>query len=172
MATYFLHIHMLEPLPHQPRPVPPPPTNPAQLSLLRKPGAQVTTGPQDPQGTQTAGDRSCRLRPKQTATAIVLEAGTGERFTTSSSPGPISSWSWWGLWSLARHSPQPVSWVGKVGGPGEKAGIHLLPLSSQPPPLSMLTQRAHYWWLTDSSLLMGETRCSTNQWLSRATKGP
>ena len=43
---------------------------PAQPSSPREPGAQDPTGPQAPQAAQTAGARSCRLRPRQMASAI------------------------------------------------------------------------------------------------------
>ena len=93
--------------------------------------------------------------------------------------GPASGWPWRGLWSPVGHSTQPLPWPprspaglrpGELEGPGEKAGICLLPHS--PPDDHHSTNRwlngplmAAHWQL----LTWGGAHCGANQWLRRTT---
>ena len=107
-------------------------------SSLREQGAQDPAGPQAPQATQM-GAGSHWLQLMETATAIRLLRGRwGRGSLLLQGLGLASGLPWWGLWSYAGHSPQPVprplsSPVGPrpegLEGPGEKAAISLIHLS-------------------------------------------
>ena len=81
----------------------------SQLSSLREPGTQDPAGPQTPQAASTAGTRSRRLQPRQTATAIRSQRrGWGGDSPPIQSLSLVSGRPWRELWSPAGHSPQPV----------------------------------------------------------------
>ena len=85
---------------------------------------------------------------------------------------------WWGLWSPAGHSPQPVLWPPRLpaglraGGlevPGEQARIPLLPhcLTEDHHSLDLLLNG-----LTDSGMLVERAQCGSDQRLNRTINSP
>ena len=152
---------------------------PCQLSPLRETGSQPNR-PSDSSGSHIVEARSRRMHAYVYAVRWQRQGwGKSKHFRVWAL---VRGRPWWGLWSPAEHSPQPVSWaapahllaLGQVNqkDPRKNAGVRLLPHSPLEDHCS--TDGWQNGLLTVAPrqvVARGRGYCSCNQWLSRTTNG-